>query len=360
MIKVLVVEDSLVVREFLVHILGSDRQVQVVGTARNGQEAIELLDEKSPDVITMDINMPIMNGFETTRRIMETAPTPIVIVSGSWDTKAVATTYRAMEAGALAVVARPAGIGHPDHEATAKELVRTVKLMSEIKVLRRWARIRQREAASTLPQGAVGTAHEHEHKDIRIVAIGASTGGPPAIQKILCGLPKDPSVPVLIVQHIAAGFIKGFAEWLHRSSGLRVCIPADGDRMAAGSVYVAPDGVHMKVGFGDRIVLSKDETVNGLCPSVSALFQSVSEVYGPGAVGVLLTGMGKDGARDLKLMKDRGALTIAQNRETSVVHGMPGEAIRLDAATYILPPEEIASVLANLVRRSSDSKGGTE
>jgi two-component system chemotaxis response regulator CheB len=295
----------------------------------------------------MDIHMPRMNGLDATRRIMETQPTPIVIVSGSSDPKEVATKFHAMEAGALAVIARPRGIGHPECETAARELVQTVKLMSEVKVVRRWPRSRRGRAVPSTPAVEVKAALT----DIQVVAMGASTGGPLILQTILSGLPKDFSVPVLIVQHMASGFVQGFVEWLAQTSGFPVHIAADGEQLLPGHVYVAPDGVHMGVKQGQRIALSQDEPENGLRPSVSYLFRSVANVFGPQAVGVLLTGMGIDGAEELKLMKDQGTVTLVQDKESSVVHGMPGEAIRLDAATYVLSPEKLAAALIRLVKK---------
>jgi two-component system chemotaxis response regulator CheB len=168
------------------------------------------------------------------------------------------------------------------------------------------------------------------------------------LQRILSGIPKDFPLPVLIVQHIATGFTQGFVEWLAQSSSLPVESPTHGQRVSPGRAYVAPDGFHMTVGADGRISLSSDEPENGLRPSVSRLFRSVAKAYGRRAIGVLLTGMGKDGAVELKLMKDQGAVTIAQDKDTSVVHGMPGEAIRLGGATYILSPEKIAATLTSL------------
>jgi two-component system chemotaxis response regulator CheB len=342
MIKVLVVDDSPVTREFLVHILGLDPDIQVIGTANDGEHAIEAVERTRPDVITMDIHMPKVDGLEATRRIMETHPTPIVIVSGSTDPQEVATTFRAMEAGALAVLRRPAGIGHPDHEATARELLQTVKLMSEVRVVRRWPRVRRE-----IPEPVVGRVPG----EVRVVAIGASAGGPPVLQTILRGLPTDFPAPVLIVQHMAAGFTAGFIEWLAQSSRLPVHLATHGETMLPGHVYVAPDDFQMKVEHGGRIVLARDEPENGLRPSVSYLFRSLAEVYGGQAVAGLLTGMGRDGAEELKLLRGKGAVTFAQDKESSVVHGMPGEAIRLDAAMLILPPEKIAAVLTSLANR---------
>lgn len=349
MIKVLIVEDSPVVREFLVHVLSSDPGIVVVGTAKDGEEALEGVERWKPDVITMDIHMPKLDGFEATRRIMERYPAPIVIVSGSWDRREVAMTFHAIEAGALAAIPRPLGVGHPRHAESAAELISTVKLMSEVKVVRRWARLPRVQAISRQPR-ADGTGVERAPGRIKLVAVGASTGGPVVLQTILSLLPGVFPVPVLIVQHIAAGFTEGFVEWLTGKSNLPVRVAAQGEVALPGKAYVAPDGVHLKVNVNGTIALTDDQPENGLRPSVSCLFRSVTEVYGQNAAGVLLTGMGKDGAVELKRMKDAGAVTIAQDEESSVVHGMPGEAIHLGAATYVLSPERIAAVLSNLVR----------
>ena len=356
MIKVLVVEDSPAVRELLLYILSSDTDIHVVGTAHDGEEAIEAVMRKKPNVITMDINMPKMNGFEATRRIMEVAPTPIVIVSGGQGTETVATTFRAVEAGALAVAQRPMGIGHPDHEATAKEFIQTVKLMSEVKVVRRWARPTERRRADPqkeegIPSTPSGVDFKRIPAKIKLIAIGASTGGPLVLQTILSRLPHDFSVPVLIVQHMAEGFTQGFVEWLDQTSDLSVHLAAHGDSLLSGHVYVSPDGVQMKVEIGRKISLVKDGPENGHRPSVSYLFRSVAKVFGENAVGVLLTGMGKDGAEELKVMREKGAITIVQDKESCVVYGMPGEAIKLDAATYVLSPDTIAAALESLVNK---------
>lgn len=349
MIKVLVVEDSPVVREFLVHILGADPGIQVIGTANDGEQALVAVARQRPDVITMDIHMPKLDGLEATRRIMETHPTPIVIVSGSTDPREVSTTFRAMEAGALAVLRRPAGIGHPDHEASAAELVQTVKLMSEVKVIRRWPKAGRQPQVPPPAQAH----HAQIEAKARVVAIGASTGGPPVLQTILAALPQDFPVPILIVQHMAAGFTQGFVQWLAQTSSLPVHLATHDEHVRPGHVYVAPDEFQMRVERGGKIVLTKDEPENGLRPSVSYLLRSVAEVYGRDAVAGLLTGMGRDGAEALKLLKEKGAVTFAQDKESSVVHGMPGEAIKLDAATFVLPPEKIAAVLTNLAHNAN-------
>ena len=346
-IKVLIVEDSPVARQFLTYVLASDTAIQVVGTANNGVEALKSLEKNRPDDITMDIHMPMMDGFEATRRIMETVPTPIVIVSGSTGANEIASTFRAIEAGALAVVRRPPGINHKEFEAGSRELIQTVKLMSEVKVVKRFTRPGKIRVAGPVPIApqVTGTGK------IQAVAIGASTGGPPVLKNILSGLPRDFPVPVLIVQHIAQGFVKGFTEWLSDVSRFPVSVASQGERAAPGHGYVAPDDFHMGLEKGPNITLSDNAPENRLRPSVSYLFRSAAHVLGPAAVGVLLTGMGRDGAEELKAMKDQGAITIAQDEESSVVHGMPGEAIKLGAATYVLSPEGITALLAELVKK---------
>ena len=359
-INVLVAEDSRVTQTLLVHLLESDSRIRVVGTVADGQAALDFVLRDKPDVVLMDIHMPRMDGFEATRRIMETRPVPIVICSATFTAQDLHVTFRAMEAGAIACVEKPVGREHPDFDTIAAHLLQTVRLMSEVKVIRRSARARPR------PTPPAAHAPDQEHREqqvqaehtpaIRIVGIGASTGGPPVLQTILCGLPKDFPAPILIVQHIAPGFVRGMAEWLNDTTGLHVHIAAHGILPAPGHVYIAPDDFHMCVGSG-TIVLTREKPDNHLRPAVSVLFRSLAEIYGAGAVGVLLTGMGRDGAEQLKAMKDSGATTIAQDRETSVVHGMPGVAIELGAATHVLPAEKIADALIALVVDRNPERG---
>jgi two-component system, chemotaxis family, protein-glutamate methylesterase/glutaminase len=341
MIRVLVVEDSPVVRDLLIYILRSDPDIEVAATAGDGYQAIELAQKERPDVITMDVHMPRLDGIEAVRRIMATNPIPTVIISGSIDPGVVEDTFRALEAGAVAVCEKPQGITHPLYRTHALKIVQTVKMVSEIRVIRRWK--------------PSGSAASRAAKDVleclpgapklELVAIGASTGGPPVLCSILSGLTKEFSAPILIVQHIAPGFLPGLVGWLTSTSGVPVEIACDAIIALPGHAYIAPDGAHMEVQKSRGIRLVRSAPVNGICPSISVLFTSAAEAFDRSAAGVLLTGMGRDGAEGLLQMKNKGGLTIAQDKESSVIHGMPGEAIKLGAARHVLPPEKIVEIL---------------
>jgi two-component system, chemotaxis family, protein-glutamate methylesterase/glutaminase len=351
-IKVLIADDSRVARRLLTHLLGSDPKIHVLGVVDDGQAALEFMHESKPDVIVMDIHMPRLDGFEATRRIMETNPVPIIICTATADAREVANTFRLMEAGAVACIEKPVSPAHPHYQALAEKLIETVKLMSEVKVVRRWPRSRTATSESGLRAAPVTLAGTTP-----VIGIGASTGGPPVIQTILSGLPKDFSATVLIVQHIAKGFLPGLVEWLNQTTGLQVHIAAHGLSPLPGHVYIAPDGFHMGLTPNGRIFLSQEDPVGGLRPAVAYLFRTLAEVCGARAIGVLLTGMGRDGAAELKGMKNAGAETIAQDRDTSVVHGMPGEAIAMGGATLVLPAEKIADSLVALVRQRLPTQG---
>ncbi len=327
--------------------LEADPGFEVIGTAKNGAEAVEALANKKADVVTMDVHMPAMDGFEATRQIMERHPVPIVIVTASANPRDVATSFRVMEAGAVAIVDKPAGPRHEKFDSMCAELVRTVKLMSEVRVVRRTSRPRPAGAPQAATPQIPGAPHE-----TKIVAIGASTGGPLVLRTILTGLMPNFSVPVLIVQHIAAGFTPGLAEWLSQATGMPVQIASQGKIPLPGHAYISPDGRHMLVEKSGRISFDMEPPEHGMRPSVSKLFRSVTNVFGPTAAGVLLTGMGRDGADELLRMKEKGAVTFAQDAESSIVFGMPGEAVKLNAATYILPPERIATALLFLVNKT--------
>jgi two-component system, chemotaxis family, protein-glutamate methylesterase/glutaminase len=243
---------------------------------------------------------------------------------------------------------RPPGLGHPDHKGSTQELIRTVKSMSEIKVVRRFNRI-----LKEYPTQAKKLPALPPNKGYQLIVIGTSTGGPPVLHKILSLLPANFSVPVLIVQHITSGFTQGFVEWLGTASGFPVHIAQDGQTLLPGHADVAPENYHMGITRGPQIFLSNHAPENGLRPSVAYLFRTTANVLGSSAVGVLLTGMGKDGAKELLEMKEHGGLTIAQDEASSIVHGMPGEAIKLGGAMYTLSPEKIVTMLVEMVRKSN-------
>ncbi len=342
MIRVLIVEDSAVERELLINVLSSDKEIQIVGIVGDGEAAIRAVAQLKPDVVTMDIIMPKLSGIEATRQIMQNTPTPIVIVTNSYEGEETLNTYKAIEAGALAVVKKPAGMENPNHGKESATLISYLKLMSEIKVIRRFGSIplgKSKQLDTLTVKGKI--------EDARIVAIGASTGGPAVLEKILSGLPKDFSLPIVVVQHMAPGFIGSFAKWLETASGFRVRIAEQGDYLEPGVAYFAPDDFHLTV-ESNRIHLTKDLPDKGLRPSVSHLLKSVVQHYGKNAIGIILTGMGSDGAYEMKLMRDAGAVTIAQDSISSVVFGMPGEAVKLGGAEFVLAPEAIVDAIGHL------------
>lgn len=342
MIKLLIVEDSPVQREILTHIFSRDPNIQIIGIAKNGEEAIKAATSLKPDVITMDLHMPKLDGLEATRQIMTIQPTPIVIVSSSAQHNEQINAFRALEAGAVAVADKPPGINHPNHLRLQENLINTVKVMSEIKMVRRWSKTKPISTKKSLEK-------EIHPAEIKLIAIGVSTGGPLVLRDILSGLPKE-FPPILIVQHITSGFLNGMVDWLGDTTKQSIHIAENMLLPKPSCIYFAPDDQHMGINQDGYILLSKNPPENGLRPSVSFLFRSVANTIKERALGILLTGMGKDGAQELKLMKQQGAITFAQNKETSLVYGMPGEAAAINAATYLLSPSEIANMIVNLTQ----------
>jgi two-component system chemotaxis response regulator CheB len=337
-LRVLVADDSGAARLLIQGILEADPELEVVGQATDGAEAVALADRLAPDVITMDVAMPGVDGLEATRQIMARVPRPIVLVSGVF-TPDVVNSFRALEAGAVTLLEKPAGPGSPAFGREAAELVATVKLMAGVKLVRR--RSPRNDGADTPGRRPVVRRTE----PLGIVAMAASTGGPAALAQILRRLPADWAVPVLVVQHIGAGFDAGLVRYLDESCHLPVALAEDGREVTDGRVYVSPAEAHLGVTTDRQLTVTAAEPIDGYRPSADHLFRSVAAAFGPAAVGAVLTGMGRDGAEGLLTLRQAGGLTIAQDESTSIVYGMPRQAVLRGAAEEVLPLEDVAGVL---------------
>ena len=337
-LRVLIVEDSPLMQQLLAHILSQDPQFQIVGRVDDADSAIEAVESLQPDVITMDIQIKRANGLELTRKIMSTIPVPIVVISTSCKADDTQFAMEVMEAGALAAVPKPPSINHPDFAKTAANIRQIVKDMAAVPVVKR------RAALTTHTKLPVIKAKKSESL-YSAVAIGASTGGPPAIQALLKDLSPRLPVPVLLVQHIYPGFAPGLVEWLSMATPWKIKLIDSNTRALPGTVYLCENGYQMAIRSDGVISVSNEKTEGHHCPSVSHLFASVASTYGAKAIGIILSGMGTDGAHELKLMRDKGALTIAQDQSSSMVYGMPGEAAKLNAAEHVLSPTATARLL---------------
>ena len=343
-VTVMIVEDSRTVSEFLEHIINRDPRLAVVANVRSAEEALETLKAVNPDIISMDIRLPGMNGFEATQRIMNEHPTPIVVVSSDVQDEELNISMNALRAGALAVVQKPVGLKHDDYEKLAKELCTKLTIMSEVRVIRQryrtFASPQEAQPAPARPRPRPGLAGIP-----RVLGLVASTGGPNAIVQLLSGLDPDFPAPILLVQHITPGFVRGFVSWLGDVlPGLKVmealhCMPLE-----PGTVYVAPANRHLIYAEPFQVQLLDTPAVNAQKPSGTVLFKSLASL-GSGAAGVLLTGMGEDGALGMRDMFHAGAQTIAEHESTAVVYGMPAAAVKLGAASAVLPVGEISSRL---------------
>jgi two-component system chemotaxis response regulator CheB len=348
-IRVLVVEDSLTIRKRMLEVLAADPDIDIVGEAADGQLGIDLCQQLRPDVVTLDMMLPVLNGLAATEFIMAYCPTPILIVSASTNRGDLFKTYEALAAGALDALDKPKGNELDD--AWDHKLVATVKRISRIKVITHpRARLGRMGHTPAPPQGAQAAQALQPSGRLRAVAIGVSTGGPGALIEILRGLPPGFALPIFLVMHIGKLFTPAFAEWLGAQSSIPVRYAVDGDPLpphGQGGVLMAPPDRHLVISAG-KLRLTQDPERNACRPSIDVLFESFAHAFGEGGAGCLLTGMGKDGAAGLLAIRRAGGRTIAQDEASSVVFGMPREAILLGAAEQVLSLEQIAPRLGML------------
>ena len=344
MIRVLLVEDSATMRGHLRESLATDPDLQIVGEATDGGQAVEMVGRLRPDVVTMDMMLPTMSGLAATEHIMAEHPTPILVVSSA-DRRELFSTYNALAAGAVDVLEKPRG--DASDADWGRRLCSAVRLVSRIRVITHpRARLDgRRTAPDPLPPDRPSSG------TLRLVAVGASTGGPRALTDLLRSLPVGFRPPVLCVQHIAASepFAVAFSDWLAGQTGRDVSYAVDGApvRSLAGRVVLAPPDRHLLI-RDSHLRLSDAPPRHSCRPSVDVLFDSVATEYGQSSAGCLLTGMGRDGAEGLLRMRQRGAVTLAQDEASCVVYGMPREAALLGAAAHVLPPARIAGRLVEL------------
>ena len=342
-LKVLVVDDSLTARQLLTSIINRSGDMEVVGEASNGEQAYRLVSELSPDVLLMDIVMPKLDGLDATRKIMQTTPLPIVLITSGLDVNETGIAFQAMQAGALSVLQKPSAM----NPAEINHVRNTVRSMSQVKVIHHYTRHYHQSSNVNLSSDRPAIKPE-------VVAIASSTGGPAALAHILSNLPATFPLPILIVQHISGDFVESLAKWLEQVCPLNVRVAKGGELPRTGDVYIAPGNAHLYVKSSGRLAL---DTVLGswrYMPSCDVLLHSVAEVYPARSIGIVLTGMGDDGADGLRALYTTGALTCAQDEDTSVVYGMPYEAVQRGGAQHVLPLDEIASFLQRTVGKGAN------
>lgn len=344
MIRVLLVDDSVTQREILKRVLEADGAFTVVAEARDGREGIARVREHSPDVVLMDIHMPDMDGVEATREIMRRNPVPIVIASASLRQRDVDLGLEALRAGAVSVVDKPQGavLLHLQEIAPA--------LKSELIAASR-ARVWRRPALETGSPRAESAASRETH----VIGVCASTGGPPVLLKMLSQLPPAYPIPILLVQHIPDGFVAGFARWLGEQSGQRVELASSGQRLEPG-VWLSPGGRHLEMGDHRRILLTEPAAGDLHCPSGDMLLSSLARQAALNAIGIVLTGMGADGAAGLLALRQAGGRTIAQDETSSLIFGMPRAARDNGAADLELPPDEIVRIMVEAAPAGTSNK----
>lgn len=347
-VSVLVVDDSLICRQLICEALGQDPDLQVVATCADGKEAVARVKELRPNVITMDVDMPVMDGLTAVEHIMAECPTPILVLTADPRSQAPELTCRALELGALGLRVKPS----IDDGLEAWNLAKELKLLSSVRVIRHLRgpkRITPAFKPETLPSVLPAS--------VGMVAVGASTGGPQILQRMISELPADFPAPIAIVQHINAAFAESLAGWLANSSKLKVRLAQDGELLMPGHVLIAPPGMHMVIPFRGRVALKPGVERDGHMPSATVLLESVAKAYGRRALGVILTGMGEDGAAGMLAIKQAGGITVAQNEESCVVFGMPGAAVERNAVDHLVHGDEVAASLVRLTRGEPLAQG---
>src|SRR5262245_61722234 len=320
--------------------LSTSPDIQVVGKARNGREALELIPQLQPAVVCTDLHMPDMDGLQLTKEIMERFPRPILVVSAAVHPEDAHNVFRLLEAGAIDILPKPRGGLAGDEQRVSQELIRKIKIIAGVKAITRRRKPEPGQAALKLDKSSAPVPPRP-----RIVAIGASTGGPEALRTILAQLPIDFPAPILCVQHISDGFLGGLVQWLANQCAMPVKIAQSGEQPLPGTVYFPQEGTHLEIDKSGNLVCSHMAPVDGHRPAVTTTFKSVADYCGEASIGILLTGMGSDGAHGMQEIFGAGGITIAQNEETSVVFGMPKQAIALGAVKYVLPVQKIAFML---------------
>lgn len=322
--------------------------VKLVKTVFGNETVLAQLETYAPDIIAVEGSTDWESVRRITRSIMQAHPMPVVILVSRNDSEDEESSSKSLDAGALSLLTIPAAGHNDEYDIAGEQLAKSLRLMAEVKVVRRWDSTRLESL--TRAHHELAAAGKHPHR-VYAVCIGASAGGTNALQEVFSHLPQSFPLPILVVQHIAKGYVAGLVRWLGEQTAMRICIAEDGMPLEGGTIYVAPDDRHLTVDRKHCILLVDDEPVNGFKPSIARLFRSVHESYGGSAVAVLLSGMGNDGAQEMRRLHDAGAITIAQDKDTSLIHGIPGEAIKLAAVTSVLPVQEISSALLTLANR---------
>lgn len=344
-IRVIVVDDSVLIRKIISDMINEEDDIEVIGVARNGTELLKKLEYEKPDLITLDVEMDNMNGIEVLKELNKREEAYRILMVSSLTTKSSTTTIECLRLGALDFISKPSK-RTSDLKTIKEDLVSKIRVLAKVKKnnIRRVKDIEVRKIKTT------GNIIEKNKGKIQAVAIGASTGGPRALNEIITKLPEDLGVPIFIVQHMPVGFTKTFSERLDKHSTLRVCEGFEGQIIGRNVVYIAPGGYHMEINKNKKIMLTKEPPLWGVRPAVDKLFITASEVYGDGLLTVVLTGMGRDGAEGSAFSKKNNGYCISQDEKSSLIYGMPRAAYETGCIDEVIPLEKMAEVISKIVK----------